>query len=111
MSKEKKQVIIGHLSLKEEKNERILIADLSLDDLTEMGDFKSGQFKTIWNNDLIKSLTIAIYDNEKGETKRRIGAGSERLTTEQGLAAFKEMAESLGVTITRTLEIHSGGKT
>lgn len=86
------------------------MADLALDDLMEMGDFKSGQFEAVWNNKLVKSLTIAIYENASGEGKRRIGAGSERLTKEQGIESFKEMAESLGVTLERSLEIHFGGK-
>jgi hypothetical protein len=110
MSKVKKQVIIGYVNRKETKNEKIFIGDLYLDDLMAMGDFKSGQFKTVWNTDSIKSLTIAIFENDKGEIKRRIAGGLDHLTTEQGLASFKELAKSLGVTITRALEIHTGGK-
>ena len=105
-----KQVIIGFIDQKKTTNEKILMADMSLDDLMELGDFKSGQFETIWNTKSVKSLTIAIYENASGENKRRVGAGSKRLTKDQGIESFKAMADSLGVTVDRALEIHFGGK-
>ena len=105
-----KQVILGELDQRKTINHKILIADLTLEDLKELGDFATGGFKAVWDNEAVKSVTIAMYTDTNGHQKRRFGASLKALSKDEAIDSFEALAKTLGIKIERTLEIYSGGK-
>ena len=67
--------------------------------------------KSLFASPGCQQITICVYENLKGEEKRRIGGSSRKLNNiEEIRQNMMEMAKTLGIEITRALEVLTGEK-
>jgi len=107
MEIEKQVTFIENISQREEQNANVCSVDLTLNKLYECcPDLKTGQINTLFEDERINHIFICVYENFKGEGKRRIGGMHKKTeSNEELMDIVKKVTESLGIKITRSLEL------
>ena len=107
MNIEKQVTVMTDISQREEKSAKVFSADMTLEQLYScFPDFKNGNLHTVFNDKRIKHVVVCLYENHAGREKRRIGGFMDKTTGKDELMGIvKNVAHSLGIGITRSLEI------
>ena len=107
MEIEKQVTFMENMSQRKEQNARLFSSDITLNNLYECcPDLKTGQINTLFEDERINHIFICFYENFKGEGKRRIGGMRKKTeSNEELMDIVKKVAESLGIKITRSLEL------
>ena len=107
MAIEKQVTIMTDISQRETQNAKVISADMTLDILYDcFPDLTEGKFKTLFEDKRVKHVVICIYENLKGESKRRMGGLHKKANgKEEIMDVVKDVAHSLGIDITRSLEL------
>lgn len=102
-----KQVILFECDLREETNSSMMIFESCLEELVSIDEEigRSPGIAALYENPDVKSIAVCLYFDLDGTLKRRMGAIYRKLEKDEALAAAKEMLSTLGVKLTRTLEL------